>query len=125
LGQAGRFARLSEAAPDGDRIVDMAGWPTRHRRVRLHTYSKEKRGPERAGGEPPARRESVVQIGGQGPPSANTSANTIEPSTTASNVILVFTDCPFDSISQNSPGDACFSQRVRNSYLLLRRTQER
>ncbi len=40
---------------------------------------------------------------GQGPPSANTSANTTEPRTTASNMILVFTDCPFGSVAQNSP----------------------
>src|SRR3954454_8019320 len=43
---------------------------------------------------------------GQGPPSANTSANSIEPRTTASNMILVFTDCPFDWLLRTArPGD--------------------
>jgi hypothetical protein len=40
-------------------------------------------------------------------------------------MILVFTDCPFDSSSQNSPGDAVFSRRGPDSYLLLRSVQER
>ena len=63
---------------------------------------------------------------GQGPPSANTSANTTEPRTTASNMILVFTDCPFDWLLRTArPGDACCSPRIGRCYLLLRLRQKR